>query len=123
MKIQKTQPNLHAKSKITFQKKAIIEGPGLENLVANMGKRKANEFVKKVSTSIKGISKVHEEAVLKFDETTISGNKVILRGKYVDNHSVEDISIALNKKATAHKTHRKLTRFFERFKPTNIFYS
>lgn len=123
MKIQQTQPSLHSKSNVTFQKKAILEGQGLENLIRTLGEGKADKFVKKISSSVINIPNLNENAILKFDESSISGNKVTLSGKYIDNHSVEDITIALNKKATSHKTHRQLTRFFEKFKPTDIFYS
>lgn len=121
MKMQQSRPIIKTKSNIAFQKKAVLEGQGLENLIKTLGEGQADNFIKKVSSSVQNLSNLNENAILKFDESSISGNKVSLRGKYVDNHSVENISITLNKKATANKTLKQLTRFFKRFEHTDIF--
>lgn len=114
MKIQQAQSNM------TFQKKVIIDGQGLQNLYNTFGTNTTDKLIKKVSSAAHNIQ---GNDVLWLSESTISGNKIKLKGKYFNDHSVEKISIDLNKKATQHKTKRHLERFLNRLNPVDIFES
>lgn len=118
MKGEKTMKIQSTKSPVTFEKTALVHGIGLGNLNRTIGVQKTEEFINKLSNAAKQIS---GKDFYFLNRSQIVGDTVTLKGKYVNNKSVERFLIALNLKANTEEIQKELEKETSKLKLVNIF--
>lgn len=112
MKIQST------KSQVTFEKTAFVNGRGLGYLYKNLGTKKTDEFLTKISNATKQIP---GKEFYFLNRSQIVGDTVTLKGKYATDKSVERFSIILNLKSKQDEIQTKFIEETKKLRLANIF--
>lgn len=112
MRIQST------KSNVSFEKTAFINGIGLGNLYKNIGTKRTDELISKVSNAAKQIP---GKEFYFLNRSQIVGDIVTLKGKYATDRSVERFTINLNLKSPQADIQKEFEKETNKLKLTDIF--
>lgn len=118
MRIEPTQPQTQTQT--TFGKTAFVNGRGLGYLYKNIGNKRTDDFLNKISSAAKQIP---GKEFYFLNRSQIVGDSVTLKGKYANDKSVERFAVTLNLNANQEEIQKELLKETGKLKLTNIFES
>lgn len=112
MKIQST------KSYVSFGRSAFLNGRGLGNLYKNLGTKRTEEFLSKITNAAK---QIQGKEFYFLNKSQIIGDIITLKGKYANEKSVEKFSVALNLKANEKVIQNEFEKETKKLKLIDVF--